>query len=110
MFATQAKLPGMPATYEHLREVLTAEFEIEPELITLDADLFEDLDIDSIDAIDMLARLRELTGIALPADALKQVRTIGDVVALVDAQIADDAAVEVDQEAGSLVGRQQPVG
>ena len=75
----------MAATYEHLRNVLTDEFEIEPELIAPEAHLFDDLDIDSIDAIDMLARLRELTGIALPTDALKQVRTIGDVVALVDA-------------------------
>ena len=37
----------------------------------MDAHLFEDLDIDSIDAIDMLSRLRELTGKALPADEFK---------------------------------------
>ena len=51
----------------------------------MDAHLFEDLDIDSIDAIDMLSRLRELTGKALPADELKSVRTVGDVVSLVEA-------------------------
>ncbi len=68
-----------------LRDVLAAEFEIEPDTITLDAHLLDDLDIDSIDAIDILARLRELTGKELPAEALKNVRTIGDVVALVDA-------------------------
>ena len=68
-----------------LRDVLAAEFEIEPETITLDAHLLDDLDIDSIDAIDILARLRELTGKDLPAESLKDVRTIGDVVTLVDA-------------------------
>ncbi len=74
----------MTDTFQHLKTVLAAEFEIEQALITEDADLFEDLDIDSIDAIDILARLRELTGKALPADELKSVRTVGDVVALVE--------------------------
>lgn len=68
-----------------LHKLLADEFEIEPDTITLDAHLFEDLDIDSIDAIDMLSRLRELTGKELPADELKSVRTVGDVVALVEA-------------------------
>jgi acyl carrier protein len=67
-----------------LRNVLAAEFEIEPQSITLHANLMDDLDIDSIDAIDILARLRELTGKDLPAEALKNVRTVGDVVALVE--------------------------
>lgn len=67
-----------------LRDVLAGEFEIDPQLITREAHLLDDLDIDSIDAIDMLARLRELTGKDLPAEGLKEVRTVGDVVALVE--------------------------
>jgi len=69
---------------DELRNVLAAEFEIDPLCITADAHLMDDLDIDSIDAIDILARLRELTGKDLPAEALKNVRTVGDVVALVE--------------------------
>lgn len=68
-----------------LTGVLASEFEIDPNLVKPEADLFEDLDIDSIDAIDILARLRELTGKELPADSLKSVRTVGDVLALVEA-------------------------
>ena len=75
----------MTDTLKQLSALLAEEFEIEPETITLDAHLFEDLDIDSIDAIDMLSRLRELTGKQLPADELKAVRTVGDVVSLVEA-------------------------
>ena len=44
----------------------------------------DDLDIDSIDAIDILSRLRDLTGKELPAEELKEVRTVGDVVNLVN--------------------------
>ncbi len=67
-----------------LRTVLAAEFEIDPERITVEANLLDDLDIDSIDAIDILARLREITGKEIAAEALKNVRTVGDVVTLVD--------------------------
>ena len=75
----------MSDTLTQLKAVLTEEFEIEADLIAPEAHLFDDLDIDSIDAIDMLARLRELTGKSLPADDLKSVRTVADVLALVDA-------------------------
>ena len=75
----------MANTLQQLSELLADEFEIDPASIQLEAHLFEDLDIDSIDAIDMLSRLRELTGKELPADELKSVRTVSDVVALVEA-------------------------
>ena len=70
---------------ERLRTVLADEFEIDPATVTPAANLFEDLDIDSIDAIDMLARLRELTGVEVSAEALRDVRTIGDVIAVIEA-------------------------
>lgn len=67
-----------------LKALLASEFEIDPALITPDADLFDDLEVDSIDAIDILARLRDLTGVDIPTDALKTVRTVGDVMALIE--------------------------
>ena len=74
----------MSATLGQLRELLAAEFDIDPQSVQVDANLFDDLDIDSIDAIDMLSRLRELTGKDIPAESLKTVRTIADVLALLD--------------------------
>lgn len=74
----------MSGRLEQLRAVLQQEFEVDPAAVVPAADLFEDLDIDSIDAIDMLARLRELTGAEISAESLKSVRTIGDVLALID--------------------------
>jgi len=71
----------MEETLQQLNDLLADEFEIDPASIRPDAHLFEDLDIDSIDAIDMLSRLRELTGKELPADELKSVRTVGPIVA-----------------------------
>ncbi|MEM1434023.1 MAG: acyl carrier protein [Pseudomonadota bacterium] len=75
----------MKDSLERLRRVMAEEFELEPAAVVPEADLFNDLDIDSIDAIDMLARLRELTGTEISAEALRDVRTVGDVIGLLDA-------------------------
>ncbi|MGE5545932.1 MAG: acyl carrier protein [Solirubrobacterales bacterium] len=55
-------------------------FEVPAEAITLEAKLFEDLDLDSIDAVDLVVKLQELTGKKIKPDQFKTVRTVGDVV------------------------------
>jgi acyl carrier protein len=67
-----------------LRKVLAEEFEIDPEAVVPDANLYEDLDIDSIDAIDLVVRLKEITGKRIPPDKFKHVRTVGDVVTILE--------------------------
>jgi acyl carrier protein len=67
-----------------VREVLAADFEIDPDTITEDARLYDDLDIDSIDAIDLIVRLKEITGKKVPPDKFKSVRTVGDVVEVLE--------------------------
>lgn len=65
---------------ERIRSTLVELFEIEPERVTLDARLNEDLEIDSIDAVDLLDRLRRQTGRKISADNFRSVRTVGDLV------------------------------
>jgi acyl carrier protein len=72
-----------------LRIDLEEMFEIPPEQITLDARLNEDLDLDSIDAVDLIVKLGELTGRKIKPDAFKSVRTVGDVVVCVEATLSD---------------------
>lgn len=66
--------------YAKLREVLVELFEIEPAKITLEANLYTDLDIDSIDAVDLVIQLKEITGKKIQPEEFKQVRTVADVV------------------------------
>ena len=63
-----------------IREIMVEMFEIQPAAITLDARLYQDLDFDSIDAVDMIVRLKELTGKMVRPEDFKAARTIGDVV------------------------------
>jgi acyl carrier protein len=64
-------------------------FEIPQEKINLQARLYEDLDLDSIDAVDLVVKLQELTGRKLKVDEFKSVRTVGDVIDRVHAVLAE---------------------
>ena len=55
-------------------------FETDPDAIQTEAKLYEDLDIDSIDAVDMVIKLRDLTGKRMQPSDFKDVRTVQDVV------------------------------
>lgn len=63
-----------------LKQIMSEMFELTPDDITLEAHLKNDLDIDSIDAVDLMVRLREITGKRLNPEDFKTVRTIQDVV------------------------------
>lgn len=67
--------------YEWLTDLLADMFELDKSAMSLESNLYADLDIDSIDAVDLAARLRQLTGKRLAPDVFKTIRTIGDVVA-----------------------------
>ncbi len=72
-----------------IKQIMLEMFEIEEELVTLDARLSEDLDFDSIDAVDMIVKLKEITGKAVKAEDFKNARTINDVVEAVYQLIND---------------------
>jgi acyl carrier protein len=82
-----------------LRADLEEMFEIDQERITLDARLYEDLDLDSIDAIDLIVKLGELTGRKIKPGAFKAVRTVRDVVTCVEATLLSDENVVPDAAA-----------
>jgi len=55
-------------------------FEVPADKITPQARLFEELDLDSIDAVDLVVRLQDLTGRKIKPEQFKTVRTVSDVV------------------------------
>jgi acyl carrier protein len=63
-----------------IRQLMTEMFELAPEDIVLNANLRQDLDIDSIDAVDLMVRLRDITGKRINPEDFKNARTIQDVV------------------------------
>jgi acyl carrier protein len=66
--------------FGEIRKALVELFELDEQEIQPQARLYEDLDIDSIDAVDLTIRLREMTGHKVDPEAFKAVRTVEDVV------------------------------
>lgn len=62
-----------------ITEVLAGEFEIERAKLVPEARLFEDLDLDSIDAVDLVVRIQQQTSLKVKAEDFKSIRTLGDV-------------------------------
>jgi acyl carrier protein len=78
--------------FEQLRGVLHELFEIDPAQVTLDAHLYDDLEIDSIDTIDLILRLKEMTGRKIQPEQFRNVRTVGDAVAALEALLQQKPA------------------
>lgn len=76
--------------YQEVSALLIKLFELDPELITPQARLYEDLDLDSIDAVDMVANLQKKTGHKIKPETFKAVRTVQDIVDVVE-QLQRDA-------------------
>jgi acyl carrier protein len=75
--------------FEILRGYLVDMFEVPPENITLDARLYEDLDLDSIDAVDLIVKLQESTQRKFRAEEFKTVRRVSDVIDRVESILAE---------------------
>ncbi|HUS24312.1 MAG TPA: acyl carrier protein [Candidatus Binatia bacterium] len=73
-------MPTHDQTYAHVRSLLIDLFEVEPEKIRPDARLAQDLEIDSIDAIDLVLKLKDYCGRKIKPEEFKHVLTVGDVV------------------------------
>lgn len=67
-----------------IRRELSENFGVPAERVTPEADLYADLDIDSIDAIDLLVKMQKLTGRRIRPEDFKSVRTVGDVAEVLE--------------------------
>ncbi len=70
--------------FNTLREMMCELFEIDESRIQLDTKLYDELEIDSIDAVDLMERIKRLTGKKVSPDDFKTVRTIRDVVETIE--------------------------
>ena len=70
--------------YIKLLEILVEDFEISKDIITPNANLFEDLELDSIDAVDLAVKLQTFTNKKITPENFKEIRTVDDVVNAVE--------------------------
>ncbi|MDQ2069994.1 acyl carrier protein [Natronospira bacteriovora] len=65
--------------FDEIKQILIDHFEIDEADVQPDANLYEDLGLDSIDAVDLVIKLQEMTGKKIKPEQFKDVRTVEDV-------------------------------
>ncbi len=66
-----------------IQEVLESDFEIEKDDVKMDSKLFEDLDLDSIDAVDLLSKIKQyMPGKQIDPEMFKNAKTVENVIDL----------------------------
>ncbi|MBS7392105.1 MULTISPECIES: acyl carrier protein [Hallerella] len=66
--------------YDKIREALIEDFELDPEKVVPEARLYEDLNLDSIDAVDLIVKLKTFIPRNIDPEVFKSMRTLQDVV------------------------------
>ena len=75
--------------FTEVKMALVELFEVDGDAVTMDAHLYQDLELDSIDAVDLVVRLQKLTGKKIRPEEFKAVRTVNDLVDAVATLLAD---------------------
>ncbi len=66
--------------FSKLKEILVNEFDIAEDDVTLEANIVTDLDLDSIDAVELIVKMKPYLNGKIEPDVFKSVKNIGDVV------------------------------
>ena len=70
-----------------VRLVLTGSFELPADRVVPSAHLYKDLDLDSLDAVDLAVKLKYETGLVLTEQEMRDMRTVADIVDVVYAKL-----------------------
>ena len=71
-------------TFERIRELLAEQLDIDEEKITMDSNILEAFEADSLDVVDMVMTLEDEFGVEVPDEQIENFHTVGDVVRYVE--------------------------
>ena len=72
--------------FEKLKEIICDQLDLDPETVTEDSLIIEDLGADSLDIVDIVMTLEEEFGCEVPDDAIESIRPVGDVVKYIESK------------------------
>ena len=72
------------ATYEKVKSLLAEQLTINPEKIAMESEIVADLGADSLDMVEMMMSMEEEFGITVDEDKAAELKTVADIVALID--------------------------
>lgn len=70
--------------FERIREIICDQLDLEEEKVTMDSDIMEDFEADSLDVVDLVMSIEDEFGLEVPDDQIENFRTVGDVVRYIE--------------------------
>lgn len=77
--------------FEDISEIVVTQLAVKPEMVKPEARLIEDLGADSLDAMEMVTAVEEKFGITIPDEDAQKVKTVAELIALVEKLQAEPA-------------------
>ena len=66
--------------FERIREIMCEQLDLEEDSVTMESDIMEDFEADSLDLVDLVMSLEDEFNMEVPDDQIENFRTVGDVV------------------------------
>ena len=70
--------------FERIREIICDQLDLEEDKVTMDSDIMEDFEADSLDVVDLVMSIEDEFGLEVPDDQIETFRTVGDVVRYIE--------------------------
>ena len=70
--------------FERIREIICDQLDLEEDKVTMDSDIMEDFEADSLDVVDLVMSIEDEFGLEVPDDQIENLRTVGDVVRYIE--------------------------
>ncbi len=70
--------------FDEIADILSNQIGIPKSKITMDSDIIKDLGADSLDVVELMMNLEDRTGKPIPDDKIADLKTVGDVVRLLE--------------------------
>ena len=70
--------------FERIREIMCEKLELEEDSVTMESDIMEDFEADSLDLVDLVMSLEDEFNMEVPDDQIENFRTVGDVVRYIE--------------------------
>ena len=70
--------------FERIREIICDQLDFEEDKVTMDSDIMEDFEADSLDVVDLVMSIEDEFGLEVPDDQIENFRTVGDVVRYIE--------------------------
>lgn len=70
--------------FERIRQILMEQLDLEESKVTMESDIVEDLEADSLDVVDLIMSMEDEFGVEVPDDQIEGFKTVGDIVRYVE--------------------------